>query len=99
MFHAYNTASKSLHGPTIDTQTVGLRASDLNTIMHDIADAGSVRASQWLRRYHAVYMSTLYLALDAWLIHNFQKRTQNVSSWPDKRVKSVWVRIYLIEML
>ena len=35
------------------TQTVGLGASDLDAIMHGVAQAGSVRAAQWLRREHA----------------------------------------------
>ena len=70
----------------IHTQTVGLRASDLNTIMHGVADAGSVRASQWLRREHAACMATPLLALHAWLSRNIKKRTRNVSSWSDERV-------------
>ena len=45
--------STSLSTITLYTQTVGLRASDLDTTMHDVAEAGSVRASQWLRREHA----------------------------------------------
>ena len=40
----------SLSTMKLHTQTVGLRASDINTIMHDVAETGSVRASQWLRR-------------------------------------------------
>ena len=66
------------------TQTVGLRASDLDTIMHGVAEAGSVPASQWLRREHAAYMATPLLALDAWLSQNIKIRTRNVSSsWPE----------------
>ena len=42
--------SASLPRSDIHTQTVGLRASDLDTIMHGGAEAGSVRASQWLRK-------------------------------------------------
>ena len=38
--------------------------------MHGVAEAGSVRASQWLRREHAAYMATPLLALDAWLSQN-----------------------------
>ena len=48
------------------TQTVGLRAYQVDTIMHGVAEAGSVRASQWLRREHAAYMATPLLAMDAW---------------------------------
>ena len=47
--------------------TVGLRASNLDTIMRGVAEAGSVRACQWLRREHAAYIATPLLALDAWL--------------------------------
>ena len=65
------------------TQTVGLRASDLDTVMHGVAEAGSVRASQWLRREYAANMVTPLLVLDAWLSQNIKKRTRNVSSWPD----------------
>ena len=54
--------------------------------MHGVAEAGSVRASHWLRREHAAYMVTPLLALDAWLGQNIKKRTRNVSSWPDWRV-------------
>ena len=32
-------------------------AADLDTIMHGVAEAGSVRASQWLRREHAAKYS------------------------------------------
>ena len=54
--------------------------------MHGVAKAGSVRASQWLRREHAAYMATPLQALDAWLCQNIKKkRTRNVSSWPDLR--------------
>ena len=60
------------------TQTVGLRASDLDTIMHGVAEAGSVRACQWLRGKHAAYMATPLLALDAWWSQNIKKRTQSV---------------------
>ena len=49
--------------------------------MHDVSAAGSVRASQWLRR-EAAYMATTLLGLDAWLSRNIKKRTRNVSSWP-----------------
>ena len=45
--------------------------------MHGVAEAGSVRASQWLRREHAVYMATPLLALNAWLGPNIKKRTQS----------------------
>ena len=65
------------------TQTVGLRASDLDTISHGVAAAGSVRASQLLRRNHAACMDTSLLPLDAWLGTNIKKCTRNVSSWPD----------------
>ena len=65
------------------TQLVGLRASGLDTIMHGVAEAGSVRASQWLRREHEAYMANPLLALDAWSNQNIKKRTRNVSSWPD----------------
>ena len=65
------------------TQTVGLRASDLDTVMHGVAEAGSVRASQWLRREYAAYMATPLLALDARLSHDIKKCTRTVSSWPD----------------
>ena len=44
VFHAYNTVSKALHDQINRTQTVGLRASDLATIMHGVSEAGSVRA-------------------------------------------------------
>ena len=54
--------------------------------MHGVAETGSVRASQWLRREHAVYMANPLLALDAWLSQNMKKHTRNVSSWPDWRV-------------
>ena len=66
------TPSASLvHDQNIHTQTVGLRASDLDTIiMHGVAEAGSVRASQWLRRENAAYMAAPLLALDAWLSQN-----------------------------
>ena len=37
------------------TAAVGLRASDLHTIIHGVAEAGSVRAFQWLRREHTAY--------------------------------------------
>ena len=67
--------SASLSTIRLYTQTVGLRASDLDTIMHGVAEAGSVRASQWRRREHAAYMATLLLALDAWLSQNVKKRT------------------------
>ena len=60
--------------------TVGLRALDLDTIIHGVAEAGSVRASQWLRREHTAYMATPLLALDAWLGQNLKKRTRNVFS-------------------
>ena len=66
-------------------KTVGLRASNLDTIMHDVAEAGSVRASQWLRREHAAYVTIPLLALDAWLSRNNKKRTRNVSWWADYR--------------
>ena len=62
---------------------VGVRASDLETIKHGVAKAGSVRASQWLRREHAPYMATPLLALDSWLSQNIKKRTRSFSSWPD----------------
>ena len=75
--------SASLSANRLYTQTVGLRASDLDTIMHGVAEAGSVRASQWLRRGHAAYMTTPLLALDAWLSQSIKKHTRNVSSWPD----------------
>ena len=52
------------------TETVGLRASDLDTVMHGVAEGGSMRASQWLRREHAAYMATPLLALDARLSQN-----------------------------
>ena len=54
--------------PTIRlyTETIGLRASDLDTILHGVAEVGSVRVSQWLRKEHAAYMATPLLALDAW---------------------------------
>ena len=65
------------------TQTVGLRASDLDTTMRGVAEAGAVRASQWLRREHAAYIATPLLPLDAWLSQNMKKCTRNVSSWPD----------------
>ena len=67
VFHASNTVGKSLHDQNIHTQTVGLRAPDLDTIMHGVAEAGSVRASQGLRRENAAYMVTPLLAVDAWL--------------------------------
>ena len=35
------------------TQAVGLRASNLDTIMHGVAEAVSVCACQWLSREHA----------------------------------------------
>ena len=38
---------------TIHSQTVGRRASGVDTITHDVAEAGSVSASQWLRREYA----------------------------------------------
>ena len=60
-----SASKKCLHDQTIHTKTVGLRASDLDIIMHGVAEAGSVRASQWLRREHATYMATPLLALDA----------------------------------
>ena len=56
---------------------------DLDTIMHGVAEAGSVRAPQWLRGENAANMDTPLLALDAWLSKNMKKRTRNVSSWPD----------------
>ena len=51
--------------------------------MHDVAEAGSVRASQWPRREHAAYVATPLLALNAWLSQNINKVVRNVSSWPD----------------
>ena len=52
--------------------------------MHGVAEAGSVRASQCLRREHAAYMATLSLALDAWLNQNINKKgNRDVFSWPD----------------
>ena len=75
--------SASLSTIRIYTQAVGLRASDLATTMHGVAEAGSVRASQWLRREHSAYMTTPLLALDTWLSQNIKKRTRNISSWPD----------------
>ena len=51
-------------------------------VMHVVAEAGSVRASQWLRREHAANMDISLLALDAWLSQSIMKRTRNVSSWP-----------------
>ena len=50
--------SASLFTIRLYTQTVGRRASDLDDIMHSAAEAGSVRASKWLRRKHAAYMAT-----------------------------------------
>ena len=44
--------------------------------MHGVALAGSVLASQWLRRELAAYMDTPSLALDAWLRQNIKKRTR-----------------------
>ena len=38
--------------------------------MHGVAEAGSMRASRWLRREQAAYMATPLLALDAWLSQN-----------------------------
>ena len=63
------------------TQTVGLRAPDLDTIMHVVyvAEAGSARASQWLRREHASYMATPLLALDAWLSQTIKNCARNIS--------------------
>ena len=51
--------SASLSTITIhsDIDTVGLRASDLDTIMHGVAEGGSLRASQWLHGEHAAYMA------------------------------------------
>ena len=57
---------------TTHTDTVGLRASDLDTIIHGVAEAGLLRASQWLRREHAAYMATPLLVLDAWLSQNIK---------------------------
>ena len=54
--------------------------------MHGVAEAGSVRASQWLRREHAAYLATPLLALGAWLSENIKKSTRKVSSLPDYRV-------------
>ena len=71
--------SASLFTIRLYTQIVGLRASDLDTIMHGVAEAGSVCACQWLRREHAAYVVTQLLALDAWLNQNIKKRTRNVS--------------------
>ena len=65
-FTTLNTVSKYLHNQTKHTETVGSRASDLDTIMHGVAGAGSVRAFQLLRREHAAYMTTPLLALHAW---------------------------------
>ena len=77
-------SSASLTTIRLYTQTVGLRASDLDTIMHGIvAEAGSVRASQWLRREHAANITIPLQALDAWLSKYIKKRTRNVSSWLD----------------
>ena len=59
--------SASLFTIRITTKTVGLRASDLDTIMHGVAEAGAVGAFHWLRREHAGYMATPLLAVDAWL--------------------------------
>ena len=54
-----------------------------DTVMHGISEAGSVGASQWLRREHAANMVITLLTLDDWLSQNVKKRTRNVSSWPD----------------
>ena len=64
--------SAGLHGQTLHTQKVGLRASDLDTIMHGVAEAGSVCASQWLREEHPAYMATPLLAVDAWYNQNIK---------------------------
>ena len=45
--------SASLSTIRLYTKTVDLRTSDVDTTMHGVAEAGSVRASQWLRREHA----------------------------------------------
>ena len=66
--------SASLPTIRLYTQAVGLRASDLDSIMHGVIEAGSVPASQWLRREHAAYMATPLLALDAWLSQNVNKK-------------------------
>ena len=67
--------------------------------MHGVAEAGSVRVSQWLRREHAAYMATPLLALDAWVSRNIKKRARDVSSWPDlMEGKSAWARNYAIEI-
>ena len=75
--------SASLCTIRLYTQTVGLRASDLDTIMHGVAEAGSVRASLWLRREHAANLANPLLALNAWLSQSIKQRTRNVSLWPD----------------
>ena len=87
MFHAWNTVSKSLHDQTIRTKTVGLRASDLHTIVHGVAEAVwlSARLSLATER-NTAYMATPLLSLDAWLSQNIKKRTRNASSRPDWRV-------------
>ena len=52
-FHAKNTVSTSFHDQTIHAQIVGLRAPDIGTVMHGVAEADSVRASQCPRTEHA----------------------------------------------
>ena len=89
--------SASLSTIRLYTQTVDLRAWYLDTIMHGVAEAGPVRASQWLRAEHAAYMATPLLALDAWLRQNIMKRTRNVFV-ARREGQSAWARIYPIEI-
>ena len=65
-------------------QTVGLRGSGLDIIMHGTRESGLVRASQWLRIEHAADAGS-QLAGPGCLIepkHN-NRRTRHVSLWPD----------------
>ena len=75
--------SASFSTTRLYTKTVSLRASDLDTITHGVAEAGSVRASKWLRRENGAYVATPLPTLDARLSQTINKRTRNVSSWQD----------------
>ena len=75
--------SSSLSTTRLHTQTVGLKASDVDTIMHGVAQAGSVCASQWLRKEHAAHIATPLLALDAWLSPSIKNCIRNVFSCQD----------------